>query len=176
MPISRIKLKQHHIKGLSEETKQLIKQRDNCKKHINKVSTNEKFILQSKYKSLRNRVISNIRKEKKAEAESRIKNSANEYAMWQIANTFIKQKQNNDMILEENGTKIEDESSIAEVFNSHFITKIDSIRNSIPKSNIAPYSKLKNELKDKIFFFSLKPVTSRTVKKAIMAMKIKNSS
>ena len=80
------------------------------------------------------------------------------------------------MILEENGTKIEDESPIAEVFNSHFITKIDSIRNSIPKSNIAPYSKLKNELKDKNLFFSLKPVTSRTVKKAIMAMKNKNGS
>ena len=66
--------------------------------------------------------------------------------MWQIANSIIKQKQSNNMILEENGTKIEDESSIAEVFNSHFVTKIDSIRNSIPKSNIAPYIKLKNQL------------------------------
>ena len=74
MPISKIKIKQHHIKGLSEETKQLINQRDKCKKRINKVSTNEKFILQSKYKSLKNKVISNIRKEKKAEALNRIEN------------------------------------------------------------------------------------------------------
>ena len=32
VPLSRIKLKQRIIKGLSEETKQLIQQRDKCKK------------------------------------------------------------------------------------------------------------------------------------------------
>ena len=175
-PISRIKIKEHHIKGLSVETKQLIKQRDKCKERINKVSTNEKFIMQSKYKSLRNRIISNIRKEKKAEAQHRIEKTTNKYDMWKLANSVIKQKQHNVMILEENGTKIEDELSIAEVFNSHFVTKIESIRKSIPKSNLSPYDKLKNHLKDKNLFFSLKPVTTRTVKKAIIALKNKNSS
>ena len=45
--------------------------------------------------------------------------------MWKIANTIVKQKQNNVMILEEKGKKIEDELAIAEIFNTHFVTKLN---------------------------------------------------
>ena len=63
-PRKTFKARYNHKFGISEATKVLIKDRDNARRSIKSKSTAEKVVQQAVYKKLRNRVISELRKDK----------------------------------------------------------------------------------------------------------------
>ena len=62
-PIKTFTMKSNYKFGLSENTKKLMKDRDNTRSKISAASSTEKPIFLQKYKVLRNKVTSQIRRE-----------------------------------------------------------------------------------------------------------------
>ena len=63
-PLKTFTIRSHHKFGLSEVSKELMRQRDNCRSKTTKSnSTSERQIIFVKYKKLRNKVNSQIRKD-----------------------------------------------------------------------------------------------------------------
>ena len=62
-PIKTIKIRNQNRHGISSNTKNLIKERDNTRSKIRTASPKEKSIIHSKYKRLRNKVNSELRKD-----------------------------------------------------------------------------------------------------------------
>ena len=62
-PWKNVKIRQNYKSGISEKTKQLIRQRDDLRKSIHK-SPNEKKVLHEQYKKLRNTNVSTNKRKK----------------------------------------------------------------------------------------------------------------
>ena len=56
-PLTTFTVKSKHIFGLSDETKSLMRQRDEARKKASAETANQKVIWLNKYRSLRNKVI-----------------------------------------------------------------------------------------------------------------------
>ena len=176
-PWKTITVHTNYKHGLSESTKQLIKERDQIRKSIIK-SPNEKKILHEKYKKIRNRVVNQIRKETKKNNEDRIEKAGSTKEMWKIVNDVIKPREkNNSWKLQEEDEIIEKEEEIANIFNNFFVEKIQVLKDGIDKNIITdPLEKLEKKMKKKNLVFSLKTVTEKKVLKAINSLKKKKSS
>ena len=62
-PMKSFIVKSHYKFGLSDETKALMRKRDQTRIHIKSANSNEKSVLVKQYKSLRNQVNNKLRKE-----------------------------------------------------------------------------------------------------------------
>jgi hypothetical protein len=67
----------------SNETKELIKERNNVQKLI-RLSPNEKHIIQERYKKVRNRVTNQIKKDNRQFNEERIDKAGDEKEIWKL--------------------------------------------------------------------------------------------
>ena len=101
-PLGKFKIRPHFVKGLSEKTKKLIKDREKARVAGNKpgLSANERHILREKYKRARNAVTSRIRKEAKLATLNSIKESGNPWEYWKSAKAVTKPKSKAEMELE----------------------------------------------------------------------------
>ena len=93
-PIKTFKIRSHHKFGLSEVTKELMKQRDDARERIKKDHSTEKIILLEKYKKLRNRVNIQIRKDNIFFNNEKIKKADNENELWKVAQEITKPRSN----------------------------------------------------------------------------------
>ena len=75
----------------SDITKALIKDRDCARNNIKLKSPAEKLIQQAEYKKLRNRVISELRKDNINLNNERVKNAADENEVWKVVKDVTKQ-------------------------------------------------------------------------------------
>ena len=177
-PLGKFKIRPHFVKGLSEKTKKLIRDREKARVAGNKpgLSANERLILREKYKRARNAVTSRIRREAKIATLNSIKESGNPSQYWKAASAVTKPKSKAGMELEENGEKITDAKKLANIINMFFKTKIVDIEGDIPIVDIDPTEKLKEKLEGKNLKFNLPPVTENQVMKAIKCLKPKTSS
>ena len=88
-PVKSFKVRSNHRFGLSESTKELMRNRDSTRHSIGNASTKEKQTLNKQYKALRNRVTSQIRKENIDFNNNRIENANSEGELWKIANEVM---------------------------------------------------------------------------------------
>ena len=175
-PVKTVIIKPGYKFGLTQQTKALIKERDDTRKAIGK-SPNEKKILHEKYKKLRNKVTNEIRKDTIRNNCERIEKADNEKEMWKIVNEVTKPKEDQVWRLKEESGVIEEEKEIAEVFNKFFVEKIEKLKEGIDKDYVKePLEKLKKKLEKKNLKFSLKTVSEEVVKKAMNKMKKKKSA
>ena len=65
-PVKTFTVKTHHKFGLSDATKKIMSERDNCRIKMKNASSNDRKILHTKYKTLRNKVTASIRKDNKS--------------------------------------------------------------------------------------------------------------
>ena len=175
-PWKKIKIQQNYKFGVSDKTKELIKERDGFRKSIH-MSPNEKKILHDKYKKLRNRVTNQIRRDTRNFNEERIDKAGDEKEIWKLVNEVIKPKDKNQWKLKEGEEIIENGEEIANIFNKFFIEKICLLKSGIdPKYVKEPLAKLRKKMEQKNIKFSLKTVTEKMVYKAISSLKKKKSS
>ena len=79
--------------------------------------------------------------------------------------------------LKDGGKETEDEQEIADTFNKFFVDKLANLKKNIdPEMKKDPLEKLRKKMQGRNLKFSLKPVTEKTVKKAMHAMKKKKSA
>ena len=84
-PLKSFTIRSHHRFGVSEVTKELIKQRDKCRLNLKKCPPSEKIIMFEKYKKLRNKVNCQIRKDNVYFNNEKIKKANDENELWKIA-------------------------------------------------------------------------------------------
>jgi len=85
----------NHTNGISEETKQLIRQRDDLRKSIHK-SPNEKKVLHEQYKKLCNRVTNQIRRDTQKHNEEKVDKAGDEKEIWKVVNQVLKPKEKSE--------------------------------------------------------------------------------
>ena len=176
-PLRRTKVKEHYRKGLSEQTKKLIKERDKLRREERYCKEGpKKEVLAIKQRKARNAVTSRIRKESKLATLQSLEESGNPSEYWKAAKNVTKTGGDDQVKLEEAGTTIDDEKLLSNIFNEFFKQKIVDIEAKIPELNIDPTAKLGKKMEGRNLSFSLRTVTPAQVKKAIKSMKNKTSS
>ena len=176
-PLRRTKIRENFKKGLSENTKMLMQERENVRReqrHCKDESSRKEMA--AKHRKARNAVTSSIRKENKLATLQSIKESGNPSEYWKAAKSITKTDGPAKLKLIENGTTIEDEEILSSTFNSFFKEKIEKIEAEIPKLDVKASAKLEEKMNGRGLEFSLKTVTFRQVQKAIKSMKNKTSS
>ena len=175
-PCKWITIRSCYKDGISEDTKQLIKQRNKARQEV-KLSGNERHIAHQKYKTLRNRVTSAIRYDTIKHNDKRVEEAENENEVWKIIKESTAQNGEKKWKLKEEDTIIEDENKIADIFNNYFKEKITKLKEGIDKEHVKePLEKLKQKMASKNLKFNLKQVSEKTVEKALKSMNKKKSS
>jgi len=174
-PMKKIKIHEHYKSGISANTKRLMKKRDATRKEFAKSTGEERAILHKKYKCLRNKCTSSLRKENKASIKNQIDQAANPSEIWKISNNILNPKTKRSLTLSEDGKEIKNDKEIANIFNKYFIDKIGNLRDRISANKEDPLKKLRDRLKHHKSHFSLKTVTENQVKKIIKGSKNKKS-
>ena len=176
-PIKSFKIRNQNKHGISENTRNLIKERDSTRKALASRSSAEKSVLLIKYKKLRNKVNSELKKDVKKFNNERVDNANNENEIWKVVNDINKPKSAAGITLLENGIKISNEKDVAEIFNVFFVEKIVKLKENIDPNYVEdPLTRLKEKLKGKNLHFKLKTVTEAKVLKTILGLKNKKSS
>ena len=170
-PIKKFKIHQKYRKGLSQETLNLIKERNKARLESIRATDTNKHVLAIKYRKLRNKVIAKIRKESKEAVieDIRRNNSPSEY--WKSVKSITLSQDDEEIELREDGKLITADQEIANIMCPFFKDKIEGIEREIPHIDISPTSKLEESLKDSKMKFSLRPVTETQVEKAIKSLK-----
>ena len=87
---------------LSKECRRMIRERNSAKQELHRNSPNERHIALTKFKKLRNRVVSLIRRDEKEYFDSLIKEDGTENP-WKIVNKMFKKSKKSDLTLSDNG-------------------------------------------------------------------------
>ena len=156
-------LRRNYSPWLTEETKELMRQRDSWKakaKELRAASpdlvSEEQKKAWGEYKKIRNK-INNRKGSEEAEFKRRkIKENINDTAkVWKISKTFMNWKSTGTPTqLEEDGRLVTSAKMIAQVMNNFFIEKIRSIRQSMAlvAINMAPCKQVMKEKQCKLSF------------------------
>ena len=124
VPVRTFKIRSNHKFGLSDETKEQMRKRDQTRESINKSSPKEKVVLLQQYKKLRNKVTSMIRKEIIDYNNNRIEQANNEKELWNVANEVLNPRKKTDWnIINKNGDPVIEDKEVSEAFNEFFINK-----------------------------------------------------
>ena len=132
-PLRKTKIRENYISGLSEKTKELIRERDTKRLEKNKCVDTRKDILVEKYRRCRNAVTSQIRRESKKATLQSIAESGNPSEYWRAAKRVTNSGSKPKINLMEDGTLIENEEQLSETFNKYFKEKIEKIESEIPE-------------------------------------------
>ena len=175
-PYKRVKTRPNFKAGITIEAKQLMLDRDRARKDLSNARREDKPALKTKYKHLRNRVISQLRRDTLQQNGDRIEKAGNEGETWKIINEIIKPRSSARLIVTTPEGEASDEEEVAVLFNQFFVNKINTLKANIDKSNVKdPLEKIKNKVKDMNLKFALKPVTVKVVRKIMKQMKKKKS-
>ena len=84
-----------------------------------------------KFKKLRNRVNSLIKKDVIQFNDNRIENAKDEKEIWKVVKEITTTKSSSNWSLIENGEVIKNEEQIADIFNDFFISKIKDLKDNL---------------------------------------------
>ena len=175
-PFKCFKVRENFKPGLSEAAKKMTKEQDKMRKKISGASLTDKPHLQAKYKQLRNRVITQIRRDTMNRNGEKIAGAKNEGETWKVVNEIIKPKSNVTIVITGPEGEITDEQEVADAFNSFFVKKISDLKEKIDPNLIKdPLEKIRDKMKNKNLSLKLKTVTAVIVKKLMKSMAKKKS-
>ena len=177
-PMKSFTIRSNHRFGLSDSTKELMKKRDHTRNSIKGAAGNEKRVLLQQYKTLRNKVTYQIRKENIDHNNNRIEEAKNESELWKVANDVLNPRKENEWkIINKDGTVVSDELEVAETFNDFFIDKIDQLKNNIDKTIVEdPLVRLKEKMKSNTKKLEFKQITQKQLTKHMKKLNKKKSS
>ena len=176
-PYRKFKVRKNFQPGLSQTAKDIMRERDSTRGGISRASDRDKPALKAKYKSLRNRVINQIRKDTVNMNADRIAKAKNESETWRVVNDIIKPKNQAPITIRTTDTgDITDEKEVAEAFNKFFIDKISNLKANIDPNYIKdPLTKIEEKVRHKNLKFKIKPVSVKMVQKTMKKMAKKKS-
>ena len=177
-PVKKFVIRSGHRFGLSESTKELMKKRDRTRKSITTAKGQEKAALSCQYKTLRNKVTSQIRKENIDYNNNRIEEAKNEGELWKVAKEVLNPRRETEMkIIKEDGTETTDEQEIAESFNTFFTDKIEQLKRNIDPSMVEdPNVRLREKMKGNVQRLQFKTVTQKQLAVHLKKLNKKKSS
>ena len=131
-PHRRIKIRCGFKFGLTKETKKKMKERDKTRAAAVSASGNERNVLMTKYKSLRNSCNRLVRRDSRDATAKKIMQSPNPTTIWGQVREIINPKSTSNTIrLRVDQMDIIEEKDIANHFNDFFVKKVQSIRVSL---------------------------------------------
>jgi hypothetical protein len=108
-PLKTFKVRELHKFRISENTKQSIKDRDIARKSIKTKTGVEKAVQHTKYKKLRNRVNSELKKDNLRFNSERVREANDENEIWKVVKDVTNPKSNSTIRLLEEVKIVEDE-------------------------------------------------------------------
>ena len=175
-PFKKFKIRDNFKPGLTDETKRMMRERDETRKKIATTQPEDKPAIRAKYKQLRNRCIAQIRRDTLNRNGELIAGAKNEGETWRVVNEIIKPRSNIAIIINGTDGEISDEQEVANAFNGFFISKIDTLKENIDPNQVRdPLEKIKEKMKNKNLKLKLKLVSTKTVKKLMKSMAAKKS-
>ena len=177
-PWKVFQLRKSFCPWLTDETKELMKERDTWKKKAKQLATDnpgqvtaEQHKAWVEYKKIRNKINNLKRSEeiefKKNKIEENIDDSAK---VWKLTKSFMDWKTTGTPTqLEENGSLVTSARSISQIMNSYFIDKVRALRQSMASVvlNMAPCMKV---MKNKNCRLSLSHISAYKVRKLLNSL------
>ena len=108
----------------------MIAETDFARKEI-RTTTGDKWIALQKYKTLRNRVTTQVRNEVKAANGKRIAEATNESEYWKVVNDVTKAKSEMKWKLDDGVKMTKNEEEVSPRFNNFFVNKIEGLKANI---------------------------------------------
>ena len=172
-PIRTIQVRASYVSGISEQTKNLQRERKFAQEKAAFTNDPEDW---RTFRSLRNQATASVRMDKKRWEEQRfdsLKNSTTD--IWRSLKGWLGWNSGGPPTqLFHNGRLITRPVGLSSTMNEFFITKIKNLREKIPQTSCDPLIYLRQAMKGRSCTFSFKEVSLTEVKKVICSLK--NSS
>jgi hypothetical protein len=173
-PYKEVRMRSTFRRGLSDETKNLMKERNSLQRKMKKLAGDQQLQMHLKYRQLRNKCVTLQRRDTVQDNVSQFNGLTNPQDIWRATKSIIAPRAKIEHKLKVGNDIVQDETTVAGMFNDFFVTKVENLRKEIDTKGLPdPLSKAKGDTKTK---FILKPVTVGQVLKAIMKLKNKSST
>ena len=174
-PMKKIQIRACYAPWLSEESKLLMKQRDDAQKQAARTKSSDDW---RTYKGLRNSVNNRLKTEKKAWQTNQFDEKANDCSkLWRSIKSMLQWKTTGPPTqLFHNGQLINSPSGLAQNMNTFFTEKTSRLRDALPPPTADPLQTLKIMMQNKTCSFQLKAVHPDQVLKIIKELKNSKST
>ena len=170
-------MKKHYIPFLTEETKQLILERNTVKSEFNSTGNP---ILGAEFKVKAAEVKAAVKKDKKEHFKNKTGHEASSKSAWKVTRELLGMTKNlspTSITIEENLES--NPTTIANTFNKFFINKVKELkRNTRSTPKIDPIQRLRHSLMQRNItppLFQLKPIDKKTLRSILHRMKNKRN-
>ena len=169
-PIRTFQTRTNYSPWLSPESKKLINDRNNAQQKASESKSEEDW---SVYKTIRNYVNSILKNEKSSWQKKKLENCNNDSGkLWKNVLGWLNWCSSSAPTkLFSAGQIITSPSLLANIMNTYFITKVNTIRQNLPPVNDDPLKTLKKIMRNRNSVTSFKFVDPDEVKKVILGLK-----
>ena len=156
-PVKTVQVRTRYAPWLSSETKAIIKERDAAQIHASGTQDPDDWRL---YKNLRNTITRRMKKEKASWEKQRLDHAQNSSTnLWKNIKGWLNWKASGPPTqLFADGSLISSPKALATTMNRYFISKVDRLRQGIPRNNSDPLKVLRKTMADRSCSFHFKPV------------------
>ena len=174
-PIRTIQIHTRYASWLSDNTKKLLKERNDAQKLASVTKDPDDWRL---YKHLRNSATAKMRLEKKNWETSKLSSTDHDCGtLWKNVKSFLGWNNSGPPSqLFHNGQFHNSPARLASTMNNFFLDKVAQLRQRIPRVDTDPLAKLRETLSDRECTFKFKPVKPDDVLKIISGLKNSKSS
>ena len=171
-PIRTVQIQTRYAPWLSDNTKQLLTERNNAQKVAASSRDPDDWRF---YKHLRNAATAKMKVEKRNWETMKLNNSEHDSStLWKNIKSWLSWNNSGPPSkLFHNGQFVNSPAGLASTMNNFFIDKVTQLRQTIPRVDRDPLAKLRETLRDRQCSFKFRPVTPDQVMKIIS--KLKNS-
>ena len=169
-PLKTFQTRSKYCPWLSEQTKSLIKHRNEAQQQYSREKTE---INLERFRRLRNLTTKQLKKDKINWQKTKLRNSCgNSSLLWKNVLGWLNWSSvGSPTKLFHSGRIYTSPSALAEILNGFFIEKISLIRKKLPNPTDDPLQMLRHLMVNKTAQFSLSPVHPDTVRKIILSLK-----
>ena len=174
-PVKTFQTTTKYCPWLTEETKKLIKQRNDAQKVLSEKKNDENLV---NYKNLRNKVTKNIRNDKIKWQKNKLESCNNDSGkLWKNILGWLNWcSSGSPSKLYHGGQIVTSPARLADIMNNFFVNKVTKICSELPNRNDDPLRTLKRIVENRSETFSIKCVHPDDVKKIILCLKNGKSS
>ena len=171
-PLKTIQVRNKYAPWLSQDTKQLMKERDRAQETAAKTRDIDDW---RQYKSLRNRTTLRMKQERKEWEKLKLDSTKHSpSSLWKNVKRWINWSNSGPPTqLFHQGRFINSPAGLAGAMNSFFIDKVRTLRESIPATETDPLQALRGTFQDRECLFTFRAVCPNEVLKVLK--KLKNS-
>ena len=169
-PVKTIQTRNKYVPWLSQETKNLMQQRDQAQGRAASSNSQEDW---KQFKKLRNQVTSRLRVEESNWQSSKLRTCTGKPSeQWQLILGWLDWKSSGSPTqLFHNGKMLNKPSEIADCQNEFFVNKVKNIRENLPAQVSDPLAKLRLLMRNRSCSFHLKSVHPEAVEKILAGLK-----